>query len=69
MDPGGQSEPITLQKGGKPRICPAAAVREYMSITPGRDGSLFIHADGSPLTTYQFVSFKTGTDAVGAFRT
>ena len=36
-------------------LCPVAAILHYMAVHPKVEGSLLIHADGSPLTRAQFV--------------
>lgn len=47
-------------------ICPVVAVQLFLAMRPNIGGPLLIHADGSPLTRFQFVRlFRLGLEKVG----
>lgn len=47
-------------------MCPVGAVREFLQMRPVAGGSFLLHADGAPLSRYQFVAvFRKCLQALG----
>lgn len=47
-------------------LCPVGAFRGFLEVHPAVSGSFLLHADGSPLSRYQFVSvFRKCLRALG----
>lgn len=47
-------------------LCPVGAVREFLTVRPDLAGSFLLHADGSPLSRFQFISiFRKCLRALG----
>ncbi|XP_071980338.1 uncharacterized protein [Engystomops pustulosus] len=47
---------VSLRRLEVQLVCPVAKYEAFVQVRGGAAGSLFIHADGSPLTRYQFVA-------------
>ncbi|XP_053154958.1 uncharacterized protein LOC128346089 [Hemicordylus capensis] len=55
-DQQGKGQLVRLAAAMDPFLCPVAAVRHYVGLGPASGGCLFVHADQSPLTQYQFLA-------------
>lgn len=53
-DQRGNSTTLAFEMGSDKLICPITAMHEYLSVRPFREGNLFVHFGGDPLTRYQF---------------
>ena len=66
MDQMGKGREVLLFALPGSTLCPVGAVRAFLDMRPGAEGSFLIHGDGSPLSRYQFVTiFKKGLRAGG----
>ena len=65
-DQRGVGTTLQIEQGPNLDVCPVVALSSYLRIRPSRDGPLFIHFGGDPLTRYQFsILLKKGVKAVG----
>jgi hypothetical protein len=55
-DQQGVSATLRFERNANDSLCPVGAMISYLEARSAREGSLFIHFDGSPLTQYQFSS-------------
>ena len=53
-DQRGRSTPLFFQGSSNPHLCPVRAVSHFLQLRSPRDGPLFTHFNGDPLTRYQF---------------
>ena len=53
-DQAGQGTWVALAPASREELCPIAAMRSYLKSRGSQPGFLFQHANGSPLTKYQF---------------
>lgn len=53
-DQHGASTTLKLNGNSQAGRCPVGAVVAYLNVRPPRHGPFFCHADGTPLTRYQF---------------
>ncbi|KAG8588678.1 hypothetical protein GDO81_006059 [Engystomops pustulosus] len=55
-DRSGRGFLVTLRRLGGQVVCPVGRYEAFLKVHVSTGGSVFIHADGSPLTRYQFVA-------------
>ena len=53
-DQAGRGAWVALAPASREELCPIAAMRSYLKLQGNQQGFLFQHANGSPLTKYQF---------------
>ena len=65
-DQQGNSASLRFRRNPNSQLCPLRCLSQYLSMRPPVGDCLFVHADGSPLTAYQFRHIlKKGLEALG----
>jgi len=65
-DQRGMATKLRIEGASDARFCPVVAILNFLDIRPKKQGPLFIHFNGEPLTSYQFTSMlKKGVKLMG----